>query len=103
MANRIVGSVIIVDSAMGNLEILGSTNYETYHVNAIKFVATDTTGVLILTGLNTSDQVYRDAFSVQGVGTGLETPLWSNFSKPQLFHALKVPTLTAGTAWIYLA
>ena len=91
MANRIVGNVIIVDSAMGNALLFqpGTGNFNTYKINAIRV---SSGGILSLTETNTADVVAL-------VDAGL--PLL-HFSQPQNFGQLKVPTLT-GTAWIYLA
>lgn len=90
MANRIVGNVIIVDSAMGNSPIFGAGtgNYTGYKVNAVRI---SSAGLINLTETNTADIV-----AVADAGLTL-----LHFSSPQYFGQLKVPTLT-GTAWIYL-
>jgi hypothetical protein len=99
--NRLVGNVIIVDSAMGNSFILDSagvaSSYRNWQVNAIEFIANDTTGVCILTLVDTTNHIKR----FTGVSPGI--PQDTAFALPQYLEGLKVPTLTAGTAWIYLA
>jgi len=97
--NRIVGNVIIVDSAMGNAFILTSANQpiiNDFHVNGIMFSPTTAGGhVLRFTGLDTTNTVlYIDSNNLlAGVA----------FSTPQELSNLKVPVISNGTAWIYLA
>ena len=95
MSNRIVGNVIIVDSAMGNSPLLGpgSSLPNNLWVNAVKISLTDTSNTLAITGANTTDVVvFLD-----------KNDSLIHFSASQSFGVIKVPTLTAGTAWIYLA
>lgn len=97
MANRIVGNVIIVDSAMGNTFILGNGNNPTLNVNSIAFWGSNSTGIVSFTGLSTADVIcsissvlnFPNTQSIDLHGTRLSD--------------VKVLTLTAGTAWIYLA
>ena len=114
--NRLVGNVVIVDSAMGNAFVLTSANQvihlDDFKIQTISFVSLNTLGAVILTQANTStDVVFSSNVFVTGilVGTGgagvvlYTNPVSTTF--PLGFRAsdLKVPTLTAGTAYIYLA
>ena len=106
--NRIVGNVLIVDSAMGNSLVLNSANrivnIDVFSVSAIRFIANNTTGVLILTEADTSlDVVFRSAVYTQGAGTGTVSPDMLTFASPVKLGNLKAPTVTAGTGFIYLA
>ena len=107
MANRLVDNFIIVDSAMGNLNAVGGTSASitTFYVNAFAFLAGGTNGACIISGADTTDHIFRATYVNSETGStisvaGLQT---LNFSVPQKFGDLKVPTLTAGTAWIFLA
>lgn len=105
MANRIAGSVIIVDSAMGNAFILNSANMPVHlgklKVNSIAFWSADTTGRLIITEADTTNCVCSLGWVNGGSGFQAATQTTS-FGNSQPFEGLKVPTLTAGTAWVYL-
>jgi len=95
--NRIVGNVIIIDSAMGNALILTSANQavniDTFFVNAIALAQADTSASVTLSESNTSNVVVKLDRNLTNIP----------FASPQRFSQLKVPTLTAGTAFIYLA
>lgn len=111
MANRINGNVIIVDSAMGNNFVLTSANLvlnlDEFKVGAVSFFMLNTSASVILTQADTSlDVIYTANLMPYGVGLG-STVLISNpqtIQFPGGFRAsnLKVPTLTAGTAYLYL-
>ncbi len=104
MANRIVGNVLIVDSAMGNASILTGVNQLIfYRANAVAFWSSDTTGRLIISAADTSNHIVSLGWTVNGAGTGFSPSTQSTqFGQHQTLDSLKVPTLTAGTAWIYL-
>ena len=107
MANRIVGDVLIVDSAMGNALILASANqpvhYTYYHANAVMFWSADTTGRLIISAADTTNHLVSMGWTANGTGGGFAPSNQSTqFGQKQKLDDLKVPTLTAGTAWIYL-
>lgn len=108
MANRIVGNVVIVDSAMGNAFILaqgGSPIHEVrLHANMVSFFSNDTTGRLQISGVNTTNIIVSMGWLVNGTGSASVVPASQNtsFGQEQPLDSLKVPTLTAGTAWIYL-
>lgn len=107
MANRIVGNVIIIDSAMGNNFILTSANQaiqiSNIHANAVMFWSSDTTGRLIISSADTTNHLVSLGWLVSGTGGGLAPSNQSTqFGQKQTVSDLKVPTLTAGTAWIYL-
>ena len=108
MPNRIVGNVLIVDSAMGNSLVLNSANrvvnVSGFHVSAIRFIANDTTGVLVLTEADTSlDVVFRSSVYTNGTGVSTVKPDTITFASPIKVGNLKAPTVTAGTGFIYLA
>ena len=113
MANRIVGNTIIVDSGMGNSFILTSANQAinitNFRVNAIGFRAINTTSTIsISAGLDTTNVIYFQGYLQGGSGgqiSVLADKLFdiTHFGTPQQFDTLKVPILTAGTAYIYLA
>lgn len=103
MANRIIGNILIVDSAMGNLPIIesGTGNFRSYNIKAIAFWSADTTGSLRLTSADTTTTLIRMGWITQGVGTGMqESPQWAY--PCTRIEGLKAPVVTAGTAWIYL-
>ena len=111
MANRIRGNVIIIDSAAGNNGIIqsGTGNMSILSVNAFAFWSSDTLGKCVFTLDVTAGAVADNVVVFQSLanGTGGNTERgqtqWYSFASPQKFQNLKVPTLTAGTAWIYLA
>ena len=114
MANRMVGNCIIVDSAMGNAFILNSAdlvlNLDELKIQTISFFMLNTLGSVVLTEANTDTSVI---FNSNAIVTGILTaatnaviqfnPVSVNFPLGFRTGNLKVPTLTAGTAYIYLA
>jgi len=110
MANRIVGNIIIVDSAMGNnLMLLGPKNLTDYKIQAISFFAVSTLANVIITQANTStDVVFNCNYITIGIlsannGFVVSNPQQVNFPLGLKTSDLKVPTLAAGTAYLYLA
>lgn len=112
MANRINGNIVIVDSAMGNNFILTSANMvrniASYKVQTISFFRLSTLASLILTTVNTSTDVVFScnllAFGLNSSGTVfVENPQTINFPLGLKVSEMKVPTITAGTAYLYLA
>ena len=105
MANRLVGNVIIVDSAMGNLEIfMGTGSLVNLSISALSFWYSTTGGSCIFTGANTTDVIAR--FNLLQVGTGVSlfhNPHVLSFASPLKMSELKVPTVSAGTGYVYLA
>lgn len=103
--NRIVGNVLIVDSAMGNAFILTSANqpvhFSNFMVNQVSFWSSDTTGRCIITSADTTNHVISFGWVNGGSGFAPATQTTS-FGQKQLLETLKIPTLTAGTAWFYL-
>jgi hypothetical protein len=112
--NRLVGNVVIVDSGMGNAFVLTSANQvihlDDFKIQTISFFMSSTLGSLKLTQANTlTDEVFTSNAIVTGIVTAATNvfvqlnPVSVTF--PLGFRAsdLKVPTLTAGTAYIYLA
>ena len=109
MANRINGNIIIVDSAMGNsLMLLPPKNLSDYRVGAISFFAISTLANIILTNANTStDVVFNCNYITIGIlsannGFVVNNPQQVTFPGGLRVSDLKVPTLTAGTAYLYL-
>ena len=103
VANRLVDNVIVVDSAMGNFSVVGgaSANITIFNVNAVSFWASSTLGDFILTGANTAaDHIVR--FGYINAGSGIVNSLQSMYLGGVVFSSLKVLTITAGTAWVYL-
>lgn len=112
--NRLVGNVMIIDSAMGNSLALTSANQSIQlsklHINAIAVYVADTSTSIFLTGANTaSDIIFKCDFKNPSATTGgavlgaLSNPYWFPFSQPQLASDLKAPIVTAGTILVYLA
>ena len=111
MANRINGNIIIVDSAMGNNFILTSANLvrnltET-KIGAISFFSLSTLGNIIITNANTSLDVvfncnYISIGALSNSGTVVTNPQQVTFPGGLRTSDLKVPTLAAGTAYLYL-
>ena len=109
MANRWFDNVILVDSAMGNLPVVGgsSSNTTNYDVTRISFFFATTAGACIISGANTTNHVAN--FGLLSIATGnagitlLQNPVSLGFSPPLRLNSIKCPALTAGSAWIYLA
>mgnify|MGYP001580233774 CR=1 FL=1 len=107
MANRIFGNVIIVDSAMGNLSVVGgaSSNITSFNVSGFGFWFGTTAGNCVFTMADTGlDHIAH--FQLVSAGTGTHEHMamqYITFSNPLRCDSLKVPTLSAGTGWVYLA
>ena len=98
MANRLVSNVIIIDSAAGNTPIISTISNSVgqitkFHVNAVMFFGNDTTGRLHLSTTDTSNVIMK---------LGGDYVSSTQFGTQQTLEDLKVPSLVAGTAWIYL-
>lgn len=113
MANRLNGNVLIIDSAMGNQFVLGAQagrNLDEFKIQTISFFRLSTLGTCIITQANTStDVVFNSNVVVTGILTALTNAVLFENPKTVMFPLgfktsdLKVPTLSAGTAYIYLA
>lgn len=110
MANRIIGNVLIIDSAMGNSFVLDSAGiitgaYPKVMVNAIAVYQIDTTGSITLTGADTLNAIFRSnwvGLTSDSMGkTFANNPSWFSFGQAQPFDSLKCPVVTAGTAFLY--
>lgn len=93
MANRIIGNTYILDTASANVALPWPTNAK---IAAVKLWSTDTTGIVELTAASTLDVLVKlvnsqDDDNTVGIYLG-----GVNFSSD-----IKMPTLTAGTAWVY--
>lgn len=94
MANRLIGNVYIIDSALNNVSLPWNSGSK---IMSIALWSADSTGVVIFTGADTTNVVAR-----------ISGPRDSNLAQSSdrylggvYFDEMKVPTLTAGTAWIY--
>lgn len=97
MGNRIVGNVYIIDTGSANTSIQVPNPYR---INTIRAWFSDTSGKAVFTYEDTGN-----VFCVLAAGATPATP--SGFTDEAIlggvnFDELKVPVLTAGTAWIYL-
>lgn len=104
MANKLVGRTYIINSAMNaDVPILGpgtASWLDDAMINAIHFWGSDTTAKLELVyASNTADSFCILAVQNNAISGGTET---LHFSSPQQTQELRIKTLTAGTAWIYL-
>ena len=90
MANRIVGSVYILDTGSANVPLPWFTNSL---VSAVRFWSAGT-GRVVLSATETGDVIVTVATTV--AGESAEANLYG-----VSFTEMKVPVLTNGTAWIY--
>ena len=106
MANRIYDNVIAVDSSMGNLPIVGGTSSNLGHLEiiGIQFTYVTTLGNCIITAANTLDIIAEFRLQTVSTNNGLISASESlSFSRPLRMETIKCPTITAGSARIYLA
>ena len=105
MVNRLFHNVILVDSAMGNLSAVGGTtnNLTTYLVSGFAFWSNTTLGNVIFAGANTEDVIWRVSYLAVAASGLLNSTQQISFASPLRMSAVKVPALTAGTGWVYLA
>lgn len=100
MANRIVGNVLIIDSANGNNPVIftpGTSNQiNKYKLGTVMFWSSDTTGNIQFSLADTSNQIMRLSNPVNGPNTV------GGVLNGVTLQDLKVVSLTAGTAWVYL-
>mgnify|MGYP001602238711 CR=1 FL=1 len=105
MANRVVGNVIIIDSAMGNKfalqDVTGGNQISKFMVNAWAFYSLDSTGACKLTGANTSMDIYFIHDFPTGASNSIQNPKWHSFGQAQRVEDIKCPVVTAGTAFLY--
>src|SRR3990167_4773559 len=101
VANRVVDNVIIIDSAMGNLNAVGGTsnNLTTYNVIGFSFLATTTASACIISGASTTDHIFRSSYVANETGSTaiFQARDSQTFALPIKVSALKVPVLTTGT------
>lgn len=109
--NRIIGNVLIIDSAMGNNFVLDSANIISsertkFMVNAIAVYQTSTAGSISITGADTTGSIFRsDWLGLTADSMGkvfVNNPSWFSFGQAQPFDSIKCPVVTAGTAFLYL-
>jgi hypothetical protein len=104
--NRIYDNVIAVDSAMGNLSIVGgaSSNITQYNIIGISFNAATTLGNCIITAANTLDIIWHASILASATNNGfLNANPFITFASPLRMGDIKCPTLAAGSARVYLA
>ena len=94
MANRLVGNVYIVDSALNFVALPWNQGAR---VKSISAWFLNATGEVNFTDANTADVLVR--LTAPNTGAGYNTVYLGGIC----FDNLKVPTLTAGTAWIYFS
>lgn len=100
MANRIVSNVLIVDSAMGNIPVVGArSSMSQYKVSSMAVFSVNTTGAISVTGSNTTDVIAR--FNIQGTNV-IQNPSVLEFGGGIYLDSIKVPVVTAATAFFYL-
>lgn len=97
MANRIVGNVLIVDSAAGNAFVYEGNAV----IQAVAIYANDTTGQVQLTTADTRDQIVRVSVGGGPVGFTSGITKQHDFQALRIDDGIKVPVLNAGTAFIY--
>lgn len=106
MANRLFDNVIIIDSAMGNLSVVGgaSNMINQFKISSIAFWSSTSLGDIVLTGANTAtDHITHFSFLAVATNTGIQTSLQvQQFPMGLTLGAIKCPTITAGTGFIYL-
>ena len=110
MANRIVGNVIIIDSAAGNrvalADVAGGNQMDDFLINAIGVWSVDTTANITLTLADTAADLQFKYTWLQG-GTAGSLAIGAlqlfPFASPQRMGNLKSPVVTASTAFLYLA
>lgn len=91
MANRIESNVYIIDTGSGNTAI----PFPSADIVGVGAWFSGATGEVQLSGPNTTNVILR----MTATGTGNSSNYWP---LPDLqLDELKVPVLTAGTAWIY--
>lgn len=112
MANRIAGNTIIIDSAAGNAFIVDTISNSAgqlkhFHVNQVSFWSSDSTGRMQLSETDTTNVIVSYSWITVGSNGAafimLPATQQTSFGQEQPLENLKMPTLTAGTAWIYLA
>ena len=109
MANRIIGNVIIIDSAMGNKialkDVTGGNQISKVMVNAIAVYQMNTTGSIMITGADTANAVFRSdwiGLTTDSMGkVYVNNPSWFSFGQAQPFEDIKCPVVTAGTVFLY--
>ena len=102
MANRIVGNVLIIDSGMGNAQVLIGNNINDYVISGIAVWGVDTTAAITLTEANTAtDLIYKYNANTTPGGAGGVNPLVLAYAIK--VGELRVPVLTAATGFVYLA
>ena len=95
MGNRIVGNTYIIDTGSANTLIPWPRDAK---VQTIAFWGANTSAEVILTSADTGDVVARLAINANGNVANSTSIHYGGVNFPD---QLKVPVLTAGTAWIY--
>jgi hypothetical protein len=94
MANGLINNVFIIDSAQGNTAL---SIPDKCRVQAVAFWAADSNSVLRLSGVNTTNILFKI-----GNPTGLDGT-YSVYVGGVDVGTLKAPTVTGGTGWIYIS
>lgn len=98
MANGIVDQIYILDTSSANLSIPIPTKFR---INTIRAWFADSSGKAVFTSANTTQAicVLSASFTPAAVGGFTDE---ANL-RGVIISDLKLPTLTAGTAWIYFS
>ena len=101
MANRIIGNVLIVDSAMGNSPVILDSQIKDYRASAIAVWTVNNSALITFTGVDTAnDLIFK--FNFPAASADLPNPKWHSFGIPQSLYNMRAPVVSAGTAFIYL-
>lgn len=96
MANRIVGNVYIVDSALNNVSLPWPQGAR---IQSVRAWFLDTSGLARFTGSDTTNAVFiLTAHNAPSPSAGGNDRMYLGGVR---FEEMKIPTLTSGTAWIY--
>ena len=95
MANRMEGNTYIIDSSNGNIAIPWNQGAR---VRAVSLWGANSSAEVIFTGPDTTNVVVRLTHPSAG-NSAQSIAIYLDIS----FDNMKVPTLTAGTAWIYFS
>lgn len=96
MANRIIGNVYIIDSALNNVSLPWPTKAKVMGVGAW---FSGGTGEARFTGADTTDTVLR----LVAANSGINATYNYHYLGGITFDEMKIPVLTVGTAWIYFS
>ena len=94
MANRIVGNTYILDTSSANVALPWNSGSR---IKAINVWFADSSGVVQLSGSNTSNFVFH---AVHPANNNADQS-FNYVLNGATFDEMKAPIITAGTAWVY--